>query len=202
MRCVDIEDDRAIFEGCLKRDPGAWESFAKKYSSLIEEAARNCLKKYGFGLSSEEIEDIRQDVFKSIWEGRKLETIGDLRSLPYWLAIVAGNFAIARVRKMKRKEPMKPLSLFEKADGIHLVDSIISSSPDAGEEAARNEIETKVDNAIESLPENQKLVVRLNILYGKKYHEISEILDMPSGTVSNYIRRAKASLRKKLRHFR
>ncbi len=63
-----------------------------------------------------------------------------------------------------------------------------------GKEAAQ-----KIEESINALPAKEKLVAKLHLLYGKKFHEVSEILRMPIGTVSSHVKRAKIKLREKLK---
>lgn len=194
--------DLELINRCIQKEPLAWNEFVKKYSSLILIAAENRLKKYGFFLSYQEIEDIRQNVLTSLWRDNKLQTVKNRKDISYWLAIVSGNEAISYVRRLGKQGALRSESLFEKIDEAELIEIIPSDKSHPNEEAARNEISKKIEDAIESLPHKEKLTIKLNILYGKKYYEISDILALPKGTVSNYIKRAKEKLRVVLKDFK
>jgi len=43
------------------------------------------------------------------------------------------------------------------------------------------------------------MVIRLNLLYGKKYKEIAELLDLPIGTIGTVISKAKGRVRAALK---
>lgn len=197
-----FEDDLSIFEGCIKRDTAAWAVFVKKYSNLVQIAIDNRLKKYGFTLPCHDIEDIRQDVFVSIWQEGKLDSIQNFRSISYWLAIVSGNAALEYMRKRRRIEPHKSISIFDRMDEDVMADLVPSSASSPSEELIRGEAAEKIEREIEKLPSKEKLVIKLNILYGKKYNEIADILNIPGGTVSNYIKRAKEKLKDELKEFK
>ena len=62
------------------------------------------------------------------------------------------------------------------------------------------ELETKIEKAIEELPAKEKLMIQLHLFHDKKYREIADMLDIPTGTVSSYIKRSKAYLKKSLKN--
>jgi RNA polymerase sigma-70 factor (ECF subfamily) len=182
------------------------EKFVKTYSNLVYTAIHRRLKGYGIVLPHEEILDIQQDVFISIWEDGKLATIRDSESIPYWIAIVSGNAAMQYVRKLRRSGPEGHLLLSDKLEESCLNYDLLSSLTYFGlspsEEFDKNELSGKIDEAIESLPVKERLIIKLNLLHDKKYEEIAGILGVPVGTVSNSIKRAKDKLRTYLNGFR
>lgn len=196
-----FEDDRDIVTGCVARDPEAWDAFVNKYSRLIDISVDRRLKKYNFTLPREDMEDIRQDVMSSIWEGGKLESVRNPESLPYWLAITSGNHAMEYLSRKRRIAPLGAVSLHDKIGEEELLEILSSDRSGRADELARGEISEKIDEAIGSLPDKEKLIIKLNILHGKKYHEIAGLLGLPNGTVSNYVKRAKVKLRNALKEF-
>ncbi|MBT7583258.1 MAG: hypothetical protein HN572_09865, partial [Kordiimonadaceae bacterium] len=53
-----------------------------------------------------------------------------------------------------------------------------------------------VENAFHSLKKNERSTLTLCYSYGMSHSEISEIMDMPLGTVKSHIARGKETLRK------
>ena len=199
---IPFTDNANLIDGCIKRDLAAWFGFVKKYSPLISISIETRLKRYDISVSRQDIDDIRQNILTSIWKDRKLEGVKNRADLRPWLAIVSGNAAAEYVRKKFRKEPRKTISIFEKIGERELVEFIPSKAADPGAETRKAELSQKMDEAIESLPPKEKLIIKLNILYDKKYDEISEIMNLPKGTVSSYIKRAKDKLREALKDFK
>lgn len=72
---------------------------------------------------------------------------------------------------------------------------IISDDPLPDEIAEREELRSIVSSAIESLPEEQRIVITLRDIQGLSYEEIAEVLDCPSGTVKSRINRARQALK-------
>ncbi len=177
------------------------DRFVKEYSKLVYTAIRNRLKKCGLDLPHEEILDIMQDTLTHIFESGKLDTIRSRDSIPYWIAIVSGNAAMQHLRLKRRAEPEEPISIFTKAGDCELIDILPCCGLSPSEELDRGDLSEKLDSALESLPDRERLIIKLNLLHDKKYEEISEILNIPIGTVSNYIKRAKDKLKKALKGF-
>ena len=80
------------------------DEFIKKYSKLVQAAIEKRLRKSGISLPIEEVRDIQQDVFTSIWEGKKLDKIRGPESIPYWIAIVSGNAAMLSIFIMQTRQ--------------------------------------------------------------------------------------------------
>lgn len=184
MQSLPENDDSALVERCIARDPEAWSNIVAKYSGLIYAAIDNRAKKYGSTLPRTDIEDIMQGVITSIWHGGKLASVKNRKDISCWLAIVSGNAAARYLRDRKNHEiPME-------WDG---------PAPEA--ESIDEETALRIGKAIDGLPPREKIAVQLFFFHGKKHKEISEILGMPANTVASHIRRAKARLKKKLRIF-
>lgn len=196
------EDDSKLVEGCIKRDLSCWSTLIKKYSALIHISIKNRLKKYGFTLNNQDIEDIKQGFLTSLWKNGKLEGVVNRQNIAVWLAIVAGNTAMAYVRNVHIKEPPSKVSIFEKIGQTELQDLIESDAPSPSEELSSKELSERIDDALEALDDQERLVIKLNLIHDKKYEEIADILNMPIGTVSSHVRRAREKLKKYLQQFR
>ena len=202
MKNTPREDDSKLVEECINGSLMAWSQLVNKYSSLIYASIENRLKKYGFTLPPQDIEDIKQSVLCLLWKDKKLEHVKNRIDISYWLAIVSGNTAVQFLRNNKNLNPSRLLSLSRKVDDRELSELIPSGKAGSLEELARNEILVKVEESIESLPDKEKLIIKLNILHDKKHDEIAQILNLPKGTVSSYIKRAKEKLRESLKEFK
>lgn len=193
------DNDRCLIEACLNRDMASWARLVKKYSALAYVSIENRLKKYGVFASSHDIEDIRQDLFSDIWKNGKLSRVTNRDDISYWIAILSGNAAVEHFRAKGARQLQNTVSLSHKIGGNGPDETLSFNAPAPNDEIARAETEERIDMAMESLPSQEKIMVKLHLIYGKKYHEIAEILSVPIGTVSSYIKRAKKRLREKLK---
>jgi len=198
---MDKTTDRYLIEACIKKDLASWASLVKKYSGLVYISIENRLKKYGFDISSHDIEDIKQDIFTDIWKNKKLSNITNRDDISYWVAVLAGNAAMEYFRSKDVRQSQKNISFYSKMGEKPLSDITASEGINQKDELDRAETESRVDDLIETLPKKEKIVIRLHVMYNKKYHEIADIMGVPKGTVSNYIRRAREKLKIALKDF-
>ena len=200
MRAALFTDDRTLIEACIKKDAKAWNSLIDKYSGLADIAIAGRLKKYGFTLPRQDIEDIRQDVFAAIWRLDKLKSITNIDDISYWIAMVSGNAAINYIRKNDTMERLKTVSIHEKIwEDKEFADYLPSKSMKADEEVSEAETAKIIDSAIRKLPSREKLIIKLHLIHDKKYDDIADMLGLPKGTVSSYVRRAKKKLKTALK---
>jgi len=196
---MDEKKDPYLIEACLKKDLAAWSTLVKKYSGLVYVSIENRLKKYGLDASSQDIEDIRQNIFSDIWKNGKLSQITNRDDISYWIAILSGNAAVGHFRSKGARQLQNTVPLSHKIDERELDEILPSGIPGPNDELARAETEERIDLAIESLPAGEKLMIKLHLIHNKKYHEIAEFLGVPRGTVSSYIKRAKRKLKEALK---
>ncbi|MFA6079431.1 MAG: sigma-70 family RNA polymerase sigma factor [Candidatus Omnitrophota bacterium] len=202
MKEAKFNNDISLINGCVERDLDAWSRFIKKYSGLVMTAIDDRLKGYGFSLPSQDLEDIGQEVFTTIWQSRKLEGLKNIDSLSYWLAMISGNEAAEYVRKMHRREPVKAISIFDDMNEKELIEPLISKDPEAGSEISKHELKNRVSTALDSLPRREKLIMELYLFHDKKYRDIADILSLPKGTVACCINRSKEKLRDALKNYK
>jgi RNA polymerase sigma-70 factor (ECF subfamily) len=193
------KDDSELIEACLKKDIASWACLVKKYSGLVYISIENRLKRYGLDASSHDIEDMRQNIFSDIWKGNKLSQVVNRSDISYWIAVLSGNAAMAHFRSKQARAMQNSISLSCKIDDRQMDEILPSGIPGPNDELARAEIEGRVDEAMESLQGKEKLMIKLYLIHGKKYHDIAELLNVPAGTVSSYIKRAKEKIREALK---
>ncbi len=113
------------------------------------------------------------------------------------------NFAIA-VRFLRSRKRARPVSLdLTGADDGETYHRNLPDERHAPPEASTDEQELsqKVSQAVEQLPENQKIAIILNKFESKSYDEISEILDCSTMAVKSLLSRARANLRDSLSRY-
>ena len=181
------DNDSGLVERCVLKDTSAWSSLIEKYSGLIKNAIYNRARKYGVSLPHHDIEDIMQDILTGMWKSDKLSTIKNRKDISCWLAIVSGNAAAQHLSDRDLTEALSE----EETD-------YVDTPPEA---PLSEETVSEIDEAIEKLPPRERLIIQLHIVHDKKYREIADMLDIPEGTVSSYIKRAKARLKKSLKKF-
>lgn len=196
-----FKTESCLIESCLKRDLAAWAIFTGKYSGLISASIRNRAGKYGFTLSTQDIEDLKQEILVSIWQERKLEGLKNHSSLSYWLSIISGNAAMEYLRSMKREPASKGRSIYDKIENSELHELIPSPVKNTEDIIFQKEFCERFEKAVEDLPVKDRLIIKLHLLHGKIYEDIADMLGLPRGTVSSSVKRTKDKLKEKLRDF-
>lgn len=132
-----------------------------------------------------EAEDALQEVYVSIWRGA--ESFDPSRaSAIAWLAAVARNRAIDRLRAAGRQRPAAPI---EAAFGLPDPADDAIALIEAGEERVR------LNNCIEELEARQSGAIRSAFFNGFTYAELAEREAVPLATMKSWVRRGLLRLR-------
>jgi RNA polymerase sigma-70 factor (ECF subfamily) len=132
-------------------------------------------------------------VFVNCWRAReRWEPTARVRT---WLYRIAHNRWIDQCRRNHRH-----LSLDAETgeQGLRLSDVLPAATSAVSDDGDNQRIRTRVQTAVESLPEGQRAVFVLANQQGLKYSEISEILHIPEGTVKSRMHSAVRQLRDEL----
>lgn len=138
-------------------------------------------------------EDICQDTFVKLYNSK--EKYKPVTTFKAFLFTVARNVFIDNYRKIKKSKTISLDALYGESSFVSLIQGI---NPDSGETIDSNERLAKIMLAIQELPEILKDVFILSEIEQLKYSEISEILNIPVGTVKSRMFNAVKILQKLL----
>lgn len=156
--------------------------FRKYYQSLCN-YANSMLKEL------DEAEEIVQNLFSGIWEKRTdLEINVSLKS---YLYRAVHNHCLNRIKHLKIREEYQ-----QYADNYYE-----TSYESVNQIVIKNELERKIHEAIDKLPEQCRLIFRLSRFEELKYHEIAEQLGISPKTVENQVGKALKILRTELAEY-
>ncbi len=134
--------------------------------------------------------DLLQDVFLRLF--RFADRIDEQRPLEPWLYRMTANLSYTWVKQSRRW--FHPLE--------DLADWISSSAKNSTQDLVeRRDDWDHVQKAVASLPVSQRVVVVLYYLNDLSLQEISEILEIPTGTVKSRLHYGRLALKKKLKIF-
>jgi RNA polymerase sigma-70 factor (ECF subfamily) len=143
-----------------------------------------------------EAEDIAQEAFIRAYVN--IKSFNQDLKFSTWLFRIATNLCIDRIRK---KKPDYYLDAeVSGTDGLTMYSQLSSNSPLPENELESLELHETVQKEILKLPEKYRSVIVLKYMEELSLNEISEILDMPLGTVKTRIHRGRESLRQQLRY--
>lgn len=132
--------------------------------------------------NADDADDLVQETFVRAW--RALDRFDETRPFAPWLITIAVN----RAKTMAgRARP---------AEELH--ESILWGGPSPAEDAERARLESDVQNAMSTLPQEQRVVLHLRAVESMSYREISDALDIPIGTVMSRLARARDEMKRKL----
>ncbi len=146
-------------------------------------------------LSDETIaEEIVQDTFVKLWDVR--EGIRDDLSLRNYLYTITKNYCLMQFRKkqtlIKSKKELKYIEMqFNYEAMVAMADDVLQF----------DELKSRIDEAIEALPDKLKEVFILSRFDGLKYKEIAEQLDVSVKTVEVRISKSLSILRNELKDY-
>lgn len=143
-------------------------------------------------------EDAAQDAFIAAY--RKLSTYRG-GSFKAWLLRIVTNNCYDELRRRKRR-PTTPLEPTDDDDeeiesARWLADP--GETPEAGVE--RGEVRRAIQNCLNGLPDEFRVVVALVDLQGMDYTEAADVIGKPLGTVKSRLARARTRLRECLRGY-
>ena len=166
----------------------SFEEILYRYQSIIYNIS------YRFAGSSEDAEDMTQEVFIKIF--RNINSFQFKSKLSTWIYRVTTNTCLDIVKR--KKDNMTAFSLddnLEDGEGKLLSSEIADSRPTPDKQAEQHEIKNAVNKAISQLPEDYRAVVILRDIHGLPYDDIAEIVDCSVGTVKSRISRGRRKLR-------
>lgn len=138
--------------------------------------------------------DACQDAFLKAFKSMGQYRGGSFKS---WLMRIITNTCYDQLRYKKRR-PSDSLEALMENSGTEPV-SMTSSAERPEDNVMRHELNDMLQQGINQLPEDQRIVLILNDVQGFSYQEISEITGQPLGTVKSRLSRARGRLRDFLR---
>lgn len=172
----------------LKGDQHAYSDIVTLYQQKVYQVCYRMLN------NQHEAEDIAQEAFVRAYT--HLHTFDLNRKFSTWLFRIATNLCIDRIRKKKPDYYLD--AQVTGTDGLNMYSQI--SSPDRlpEEEIERMELQERIQYEISCLPEKYRTVIILKYIEEMPLQEISDILDLPLGTVKTRVHRGREALRKQL----
>ena len=132
-----------------------------------------------------------QDLLQEIFIKTYLHLNDYDQSFPFssWIYRIAHNEIIS----FFRKEKVRP-SVLDRDTDLFLLETLVSDLGSGEQEHQRHSPEA-VQSAVDALESKYREVIVLKFFEGKSYEEISDILQIPEGTVATLINRAKKKMK-------
>jgi RNA polymerase sigma-70 factor (ECF subfamily) len=167
--------DVSLVEAIRAGDESAMATLYDRYSSIVYSVGLRVLGDTGAA------EDVLQEVFIQLWRNPGVFD-ASRGNLGAWLAVIARNRAIDRVRK-RRPE-------------TDIADIVVSVEPDITGDAERARAMEKVRAALGTMPAAQRSALEMAYFEGLTHFEIAAKTGEPLGTIKTRIRTGLLALRK------
>jgi len=136
----------------------------------------------------EDREDILQNAFIKAY--KNLNSFDQTLAFSSWMYRIVHNEAMSFFRA-KNARPQVVLN----EEGLALITELRDETADASLLAETRLSQEELAKALETLPQSYRDALTLRFFENRSYAEMSDILQLPVGTVSTLIHRAKRSLR-------
>ena len=186
---ISVMEDAELIRAVKAGETGAFQSLVEQYQDRV---INTC---YGFVRDREDAKDIAQEVFIEIYQS--LEKFREEAKLSTWIYRISVTKSLDFLRRKNRKKRMGQFKkLFNIDDVAERIEQPSGNNPDKNMEA--RERAQILHQAMDRLPENQKIAITLSKYEGFSNKEISEIMNTSVSSVESLIHRAKVNLKKKL----
>jgi RNA polymerase sigma-70 factor, ECF subfamily len=174
----------------LKGDQDAYAEIVEIFKDKIFQL---CYRMLG---NRHEAEDMAQEAFIRAYVN--ITSFNINLKFSTWLYRIATNLCIDRIRK---KKPDYYLDAeVAGTDGLTMYSQVPADTALPEDEVESIELQDTIQKEISKLPEKYRTVIVLKYIEELSLNEISEILDMPLGTVKTRIHRGREALRQQLRN--
>jgi len=157
----------------------------KKFEDLLLEQVPR-LHRYAHALTknSEHVDDLVQESLERAWRYKNSWQVGT--NIRAWVFTIMHNAYVNQIRKLQNAPETMSL------DNIDAVSKFPSQESELDME--------KLMATIDELPDDQREVMLLVCVENMKYDEVAAICDIPIGTVTSRLFRAREQIRLKLRN--
>ena len=192
-----------------KRVPSSEETLIQKARGGDTQAFSELVKRYeqtvyGFSFkvcrNKEKAEETLQDTFINVY--KKLDQFNGQSKFSTWLYSIVTNNCLMHRRKRKMDEEMVYLDepqLSDEEPGNRL--AIPSWTDTPAQELMNSELRSKLDEAIQKLPLDSRIVFILRDMENQTAVETAKILKLSVPAVKSRLRRARVFLRKQLNDY-
>jgi len=144
---------------------------------------------YRFILNQEDAEEVMQDVFLEVH--RSISSFRGDASFSTWLFRIATTKSLDELKRQNRK---KRIHLIKKSLGLDSLFNTASENPTPDSILETKESIKRIKQALDSLPEQQRIAITLSKIDGASNALVAEIMDITIFAADSLIYRAKKNL--------
>jgi RNA polymerase sigma-70 factor (ECF subfamily) len=142
--------------------------------------------------------DLAQEVFLRVWQSAK--SYEPKAKFTTWIYRITANLCFNELKSIRRK---KWFSFnWSDEDGEHTFEETLAdNAPSAEDLLLEKERSSQIANALQSLPENQRMALILKRYDALSYQEIAQVIGCSVSAVESLLVRAKRTLQEKLKNY-
>ena len=188
-------DDRALVQAAQAGDAHAFRRLVERYQRRILTHALSMVK------DPDEAMDIAQETFVRVH--RYLPSFKGDSSFFTWTWRIATNLCFDQNRKKQRsgRVGMPGADETTEAELEAGMDPLSSALAGPQRQAENRELQGKLGEALDQLSDNHRAILLLREMDGLSYEELSEVLEIPRGTVMSRLFHARLKMQKLLRDY-
>lgn len=188
----DRMTSEALIEKVAQGDGSAFKALVEIHQDKVLNLAHRILD------DRQRSEDIAQEVFLKVW--RSAGSFQGKSKLSTWLYRITVNLCLKEIKSVQRRKWLRFFHLSPEPHNL-AADSLPDESPIAEELVIAQELSRQITDALQSLPENQRIALILKRFDDFSYEEISVVLGCSVPAVESLMVRAKRSIQKKIKNF-
>ena len=172
---VGSRDGELVARAIATGNPADYDELIRRYQSDVRNWLRHLTGDHS------RADDLAQETFIRAWE--RLHTISDGKRFKAWVMKIAYNMFLQSQRRRGREARLADALGREQL----AAESHVTTSGDAGV--------ADLPRMLATLTEDERVTMVLCYAYGMSHREITELTEMPLGTVKSHIRRGAARIR-------
>ncbi|HHY84833.1 MAG TPA: sigma-70 family RNA polymerase sigma factor [Verrucomicrobia bacterium] len=190
---ADLDPDAALMLRVKQGDTAAFTELVEKYKQPVINLVYRTLH------DATEAEDIAQNVFVQVYKSAHRYRITARFST--WLFTIARNLCLNEIRRRSRHpaESIDAPTPGQQDQPPHQFEDRHTFSPP--DDLLHGELEQKIEEALNALPENQRTAILLCRQDELSYEEIAEILGCSLAATKSLIHRGRTTLKEKLKPY-
>ena len=142
--------------------------------------------------------DLAQEVFIRVWHAAK--TYKPEAKFTTWLYRITANLCLNELKSSRRRKLFQFLRFGEDQENT-IEEVLVDASPSPEDLLLSREQSRRISDALQSLPDNQRLALILKRYDDLSYQEIAKVIGCSVSAVESLLVRAKRTLQEKLKNY-
>jgi RNA polymerase sigma-70 factor (ECF subfamily) len=190
---TSIDPDAELMLRVKQGDRGAFTELVEKYKQSVINLVYRTVR------DATEAEDLAQQVFLQVF--KSAHRYQAAAKFSTWLYTIARNLCLNEIRRRSRHPAVSLDDTGSDPDGQPVRQVQDAKARSAPEAVLQSELETKIEEAIADLPENQRTALLLCRQEDVSYEEIAAVLGCSLSATKSLIHRGRETLKQRLKPY-